>query len=118
MLVCALCVPPVMFAPGVDSVWGAVLLIGLATAAHQGFSANLYTLPSDLFPRKAVGAVVGIGGTLGAVGGILMAQYAGRMLDATGSYLPMFIIAGSAYLVALLVIHLLVPRMEEAKLAD
>lgn len=117
MLICALCVPPVMLAPNIDNVWGAVLLIGLATAAHQGFSANLYTLPSDLFPRKAVGAIIGIGGTLGAVGGILMAQYAGRMLDATGSYLPMFIIAGSAYLVALLVIHLLVPRMEEAKLA-
>ncbi|MEO6359454.1 MAG: MFS transporter [Sphingomicrobium sp.] len=117
MLICALCVPPVMLAPNIDNVWGAVLLIGLATAAHQGFSANLYTLPSDLFPRKSVGAIIGIGGTLGAVGGILMAQYAGRMLDATGSYMPMFVIAGSAYLVALLVIHLLVPKMEEARLA-
>ena len=116
MLVCALCVPPVMLAPNIDNVWSAVLLIGLATAAHQGFSANLYTLPSDLFPRKAVGAIIGIGGTLGAVGGILMAQYAGRMLDATGSYMPMFVLGGSAYLIALLVIHLLVPRMEEARL--
>lgn len=116
MLVCALCVPPVMLAPNIDNVWSAVLLIGLATAAHQGFSANLYTLPSDLFPRKAVGAIIGIGGTLGAVGGILMAQYAGRMLDATGSYMPMFVLGGSAYLLALLVIHLLVPKMEEAQL--
>jgi len=118
MLVCALCVPPVMLAPGIDSVWGAVLLIGLATAAHQGFSANLYTLPSDLFPRKAVGAIIGIGGTIGAIGGMFMAKFTGWVLDATGSYMPMFVIAGSAYLVALLVIHLLVPRMEEAKLSD
>ncbi len=112
MLVCALCVPPVMLAPGVSNLWVAVLLIGLATAAHQGFSANLYTLPSDLFPRKAVGGVIGIGGTIGAIGGMFMAKFTGWMLDATGSFVPMFIIAGSAYLVALLAIHLLVPRME------
>ncbi len=118
MLVCALCVPPVMLAPGISNLWGAVLLIGLATAAHQGFSANLYTLPSDLFPRKAVGAIIGIGGTLGAVGGMFMAKFTGWVLDTTGSYVPMFVIAGSSYLLALLVIHLLVPRMEEARLAD
>jgi ACS family hexuronate transporter-like MFS transporter len=115
MLVCALCVPPVMFAPFVSNLWGAVLLIGLATAAHQGFSANLYTLPSDLFPRKAVGAVIGIGGTLGAVGGMFMAKFTGWVLDSTGSYVPMFVIAGCTYLFALLVIHLLVPKMEPAK---
>jgi ACS family hexuronate transporter-like MFS transporter len=114
MLVCALCVPPVMFAPFISNLWGAVLLIGLATAAHQGFSANLYTLPSDLFPRKAVGGVIGIGGTLGAVGGMFMAKFTGWVLDSSGSYVPMFIIAGMTYLVALLVIHLLVPRMEPA----
>jgi ACS family hexuronate transporter-like MFS transporter len=116
MLVCALCVPPVMLAPGISSVWGAVALIGLATAAHQGFSANLYTLPSDLFPRKAVGAIIGIGGTLGAVGGMFMAKFTGWVLDTTGSYVIMFVIAGFAYLSALFVIHLLVPRMEPAKI--
>ncbi|WP_129792625.1 MFS transporter [Sphingosinicella sp. CPCC 101087] len=115
MLVCALCVPPVMLAPGIASLWGAVLLIGLATAAHQGFSANLYTLPSDLFPRKAVGAIIGIGGTIGAIGGMFMAKFTGWVLDATGSYMPMFVVAGSTYLLALLIIHLLVPRMEPAK---
>lgn len=115
MLVCALCVPPVMLAPGIDNVWGAVLLIGLATAAHQGFSANLYTLPSDLFPRKAVGAIIGIGGTLGAIGGMFMAKFTGWVLDTfDNNYMPMFAIAGFTYLAALLVIHLLVPRMEEA----
>lgn len=117
MLACALCVPPVMLAPGVSSVWGAVALIGLATAAHQGFSANLYTLPSDLFPRKAVGAIIGIGGTLGAVGGMCMAKFTGFVLDTTGSYLPMFVIAGFAYLAALLIIHLLVPKMEPSRIA-
>jgi len=116
MLVCALCVPPVMLAPGISSVWGAVALIGLATAAHQGFSANLYTLPSDLFPRKAVGAIIGIGGTLGAIGGMFMAKFTGWVLDSTGSYVIMFVIAGFAYLSALLVIHLLVPRMEPARI--
>jgi ACS family hexuronate transporter-like MFS transporter len=116
MLICALCVPPVMLAPGISSVWGAVLLIGLATAAHQGFSANLYTIPSDMFPRKAVGAIIGIGGTIGAVGGMFMAKFTGWMLDTTGSYMPMFVIAGSSYLLALLIIHLLVPRMEEARI--
>ncbi|HYC94435.1 MAG TPA: MFS transporter [Sphingomicrobium sp.] len=117
MLACALCVPPVMLAPGIDSVVGAVLLIGLAAAAHQGFSANLFTLPSDLFPRKAVGAIIGIGGTLGAIGGMFMAKFTGWVLDATGSYLPMFVIAGFTYLAALLVIHLLVPKMEQAQVA-
>jgi ACS family hexuronate transporter-like MFS transporter len=116
MFACALCVPPVMLAPGVDSVWGAVLLIGLAAAAHQGFSANLFTLPSDLFPRKAVGAIIGIGGTCGAIGGMFMAKFTGWVLDSFGNnYMPMFVIAGFAYLAALLVIHLLVPRMEEAR---
>ncbi|KRA84726.1 hexuronate transporter [Altererythrobacter sp. Root672] len=115
MLVCGLAVLPVMLAPGIASVWGAVLVIGLATAAHQGFSANLYTLPSDLFPRKVVGAVIGIGGTMGAIGGMLMAKFTGWVLDTTGTYWPMFAVAGFAYLGALLVIHLLVPQMEEAK---
>ncbi len=116
MLVCALCVPPVILAAIVSDLWTAVLLIGLATAAHQGFSANLYALPSDLFPRKTVGAIIGIGGTLGAVGGMFMAKFTGWILDSTGSYLPMFIIAGSAYLVALLLIHILSPKLEPAKL--
>src|SRR3546814_3850864 len=72
MFLCACCVVPVYFAQDIDNVWTAVLIIGLATAAHQAFSANLYTLPSDIFPRGAVGSVVGIGGMLGAVGGMSM----------------------------------------------
>lgn len=116
MLVCALLAVPVMFAAKADSVWLAVLIIGVATAAHQGFSANLYTLPSDVFPRGAVGSVVGIGGMLGAFGGMVFSKYIGQVLETIGTYTPIFIIAGSAYLVALLVVHLLSPRMEEVKI--
>jgi ACS family hexuronate transporter-like MFS transporter len=116
MLICALLAVPVMFASYADSVWLAVLIIGVATAAHQGFSANLYTLPSDVFPRAAVGSVVGIGGMLGAVGGMVFSKYIGKVLEEIGTYTPIFIIAGSAYLVALLVVHLLTPKMEPVKI--
>lgn len=112
MLLSALCVLPIWFAQSIDSVWSAVLVIGLATAAHQAFSANLYTLPSDVFPRGAVGSVVGIGGTVGALGGMGMALFAGYILDATHSYEVLFAICASAYLLALLVIHLLSPGLK------
>lgn len=111
MLGCALCVVPIFFAQGIDDLWISVAVIGLATAGHQAFSANLLTLPSDLFPRAAVGSVVGIGGTCGAIGGMLMSLYAGHVLDAVGSYAPIFAVASSAYLVALLLIHILSPRL-------
>lgn len=111
MLLCAVCVLPIWFVQGVDNVWTAVLIIGLATAAHQAFSANLYTLPSDVFPRGAVGSVVGIGGTAGAVGGMGMALFAGYILDATHSYEVLFAICASAYLLALLAVHVLSPRL-------
>jgi ACS family hexuronate transporter-like MFS transporter len=112
LLTCALCVVPVAAAPVVSNLWTAVLLISLAAAAHQGFSANLFTLTSDMFPRRAVGSVVGIGGMIGAVGGILMQAASGRIKELTGSYLTMFVIAGSVYLVSVLVIHVLAPRLE------
>jgi ACS family hexuronate transporter-like MFS transporter len=115
MLVCALLAMPVIFAANVDNLWTAVLIIGVATAAHQGFSANLYTLPSDVFPRGAVGSVVGIGGMLGAVGGMVFSKYIGQVLDQIGTYTPIFLVAGSAYLAALLVIHLLSPKMALVK---
>jgi ACS family hexuronate transporter-like MFS transporter len=116
MLVCAIGVVPVVFAYRVDSTWSAVLLIGLAAACHQGFSANLYTLTSDMFPARAVGSVVGIGGMAGAIGGLCIASVVGHVLQWTGSYKVPFLIAGSAYLLALLIIHALVPTMEPAKM--
>jgi ACS family hexuronate transporter-like MFS transporter len=116
MLVCALCVLPIVVAASVGSLWLAVGLIGLATAAHQGFSANLFTLPSDMFPTQALASVVGIGGFGGAVGGMLVAVFTGFVLQWTGSYVPVFALAGTAYLTALMVIHLLVPKIEVALL--
>jgi ACS family hexuronate transporter-like MFS transporter len=115
MLICAFCVLPIYFAQSIESVWGAVLVIGLATAAHQAFSANVYTLPSDMFPRAAVGSVVGIGGTIGALGGMGMALFTGYILDATHSYDLLFAICASAYLVALAVVHLLSPKLASAR---
>jgi len=114
LLICALSVVPIVFAYRVESLWGAVLLIGLAAAAHQGFSANLFTLTSDLFPAQAVGSVVGIGGMAGAIGGMFMAKIVGYVLQWTGSYMIPFFIAGTAYLVALAIIQVLAPRLEPA----
>lgn len=111
MLICAVCVLPVLFAQSIDNMWLAVAVIGLATAAHQAFSANLYTLPSDVFPRGAVGSVIGIGGMVGAIGGMGMAKFAGYVLDTTHSYATLFAICAGAYFMALLLIHLLSPRL-------
>ncbi len=116
MLICALLALPVAGAALASNLWVAVLIIGVATAAHQGFSANLYTLPGDVFPRSAVGSVVGIGGMVGAVGGMVMSKYAGYVLEKIGTYTPIFILAASAYLLALLVVHILTPKMEPVKL--
>jgi ACS family hexuronate transporter-like MFS transporter len=118
MLICAIAVVPVVFAAKASNVWIAVLLVGLAAAAHQGWSANLFTTTSDMFPRRAVGSVVGIGGMAGAVGGMLISYVVGSILQLSGSYVPIFIIAGSAYLVAWVVIQLLVPKLEPAPVED
>lgn len=116
MLISALLALPVAFAAMASNMWIAVLIIGVATAAHQSFSATLYTLPSDVFPRSAVGSVVGIGGMIGAIGGMVFSKYIGGVLDSIGTYTPIFIVAASAYLLALLAVHLLTPKMEPVKL--
>jgi ACS family hexuronate transporter-like MFS transporter len=112
MLTCAVCVVPIVFAPKIASMWGAVLLIGLAAAAHQGFSCNLFTLCSDMFPGTAVASVVGIGGMAGAIGGMLIAKLVSGLLQRTHSYAVPFFLAGSAYLIALAIIHGLAPRLK------
>ena len=117
MLTCALLVVPVMFAPWVDSLWVAVSLVSVAAAAHQGWSANLFTFSSDMFPRRAVGSVVGFGGMAGAVGGMLFTKITGYILEWNHSdYLPVFVMAGFAYLTALGIIHLLVPVIRPVEL--
>lgn len=116
MLVCALVVVPVAFAMFASNMWIAVALIGLACAGHQGFSANLYALPSDIFPRWAQGTVIGFGGAAGALGGMIMAQYAGWTLQTVGSYTPILAVAACAYLAALAVVQALTPRYEAVHL--
>ena len=116
MLICALAVVPIVIASTTSSLWLAVILIGIAAAAHQGWSANLFTLSSDMFPKQAVGSVVGIGGMFGAIGGMCISPLVGYILQTTGSYVPIFIIAASAYLIALLMIHWLAPNLEPAKI--
>jgi MFS transporter, ACS family, hexuronate transporter len=115
MLVCALAVVPIVMASRVQSMWAAVALISLAASAHQGWSANLFTLASDMFPRQAVGSVVGLGGTAGAIGGMVIAKLTGYILQTTGSYMPVFVIASSTYLVTLAIVHVITPKLEPAR---
>jgi ACS family hexuronate transporter-like MFS transporter len=114
MLICALSVMPVMFASQTEHLWLAVTLISLAAAAHQGWSANLFALASDLFPKQAVASVVGFGAMGGALTAIAFSESAGIILQKTGSYWSLFIISGVAYVVALAVIHALSPRLTAA----
>ncbi|HWX55758.1 MAG TPA: MFS transporter [Verrucomicrobiae bacterium] len=116
MLLCALAVVPIMFVSSVSNLWVIVGIIGLAAAAHQGWSANMFTLASDTFPRRAIGSVVGIGGFGGAVGGMCIASFTGHLLQWTGSYMAVFVLAGSTYLAALLVIHWLSPDLKPAQI--
>jgi len=118
MFICALSVVPVAVVYRVSGLWPATLLIGLAAAGHQGFSANLFTLTSDLFPSGAVASVAGIGGMAGAVGGMLIAEIVGHLLQWTGSYMIPFFMAASAYLIALLLIHLLSPKLVPARIGQ
>ena len=115
MLVCACAVVPIFTAGRLHSEWIAIALLGLATAAHQGWSANILTISSDIFPKSTVGAVVGIGTSAGSVGGMLLAASAGWILQITHSYVSLFILASSVYLLALLIIVLLAPGLKKVE---
>jgi MFS transporter, ACS family, aldohexuronate transporter len=117
MLIAALLIVPTMLAPIVSSLWTAVIIVGVAAAAHQWWSANVFTLASDLFPRRAVGSVVGIGGFFGAVTGFAFQRLTGWILQNNGNhYTPVFLMCGFAYVTALLVVHVLSPRLKPAEL--
>jgi ACS family hexuronate transporter-like MFS transporter len=116
MLLCACCVLPIAFVSRVDNLWIAVVIIGLAAAAHQGWSANLYTIVSDLFPQRAVASVIGIGGMAGAFGSVLFSEVIGQVLQRTGHYWALFVIGALGYLLALAIMHLLVSDMKPARL--
>lgn len=118
LLTAALLIIPTATAPLAPSLWVAVAIVSVAAAAHQWWSANLFTLTSDMFPRHAIGSVVGLGGFAGATGGVLFQRMTGRILEANGgsNYLPVFLICGGAYVSALLIMHLLAPRLEPVNL--
>ena len=119
LLVMACLIVPTALAPLAGSVWTAVAIVSVAAAAHQAWSANVYTLASDMFPRAAVGSVVGIGAFAGAMGGWLFQRATGRILEANGSdYTPIFIVCGLAYISAWCIIHLLAPRLQPAIVAE
>jgi MFS transporter, ACS family, aldohexuronate transporter len=119
MLLMALVIVPTALAPRAGSMWTAVLIVSIAAAAHQGWSANVYTLASDMFPRSTVGSISGIGGFAGAMGGVLFQRLTGRILDATGNdYSIIFSVCGFAYVTAWILIHILAPRLEPARLKE
>jgi Sugar phosphate permease len=125
MFIYALFALPVLFAQvsGEVNMWLAIFIIGIAASAHQAWSANIFTTVSDMFPKKAVGSVTGMGGTAGALGGILIAFLAGKLFDhykaigqlETGYYI-MFLVCGGAYLLAWGVMHFLVPKMKRVEI--
>lgn len=117
MLIAAVVILPTMFAQAANGLWLSVAIVGVAASAHQWWSANIFTLASDMFPRRALGTVVGIGGFAGAMGGVLFQRVTGLVLQANGNdYTPIFVVCGLAYVSALLIMHLLVPRVEQVNL--
>jgi ACS family hexuronate transporter-like MFS transporter len=112
LLICALCVAPVIFAARASNLWLATFLIGLAAASHQGWAANLFTMVSDMFPKQVVASVVGLGIMSGSVAAMAFAQLTGFILQTTDSYWPLFFMASGAYLLALAIMHALIPRMQ------
>jgi MFS transporter, ACS family, hexuronate transporter len=118
MLIAAVLIVPTMFAPAANGLWLSVAIVAVAAAAHQWWSANIFTLASDMFPRRALGSVVGVGGFAGAMGGVLFQRVTGLVLQANGNdYTPIFVVCGLAYVTALAIIHLLVPRLDRADLS-
>ena len=116
MLLCVLLIMPIIAVPFVHHLWVVVALLGMATAGHQGWSANLFTLPSDMFPKSAVASVTGIGGMLGAGGGVLLQLGTGMIVYWTHSYVSLFVLACLAYPLALIVIHSISPKLARANM--
>jgi ACS family hexuronate transporter-like MFS transporter len=117
MMMAGLCVLPLLLVSTIGNMWAAVLIIGLALAGHQAFSSNLLSLPPDMFPKRAVGSVIGLGGFMGGIGGMIMAKSTGLILDATNkNYAIIFAACTVVYFIAIIVIHVLSPRLERADL--
>jgi len=116
LFICSLFVMPVFYSALTDNKWVAAVLITIAASAHQAWSANVFSLAGDMFPRRVVGSLTGLGGMIGAVGSMVLFFVTGKVLKATGDYLPVFIMASLAYGLALIIIHLLVPKLEPAQI--
>jgi ACS family hexuronate transporter-like MFS transporter len=116
VLLCAIAVLPLIFAPLVSNIWAAILLISLAAAAHQGWASNIFTITSDIFPKNSIGSVMGIAGFFGATGGAISATVIGTLLEITGSYVIVFAMASSAYIFAWLIIKVIIPEIKPIKL--
>lgn len=116
MLLCALLILPIIATPFVHQLWIVVALLGMATAGHQGWSANLFTLPSDMFPKAAVASVIGIGGMAGASGGVLLQLCTGQIVYWTHSYVSLFVLACIAYPIAFVVMHSISPKLAPAQM--
>lgn len=110
LLVCALLVIPVLLIPGIDSLWGSILIISLACFAHQGWASNIYTVVSDYYPKSSVATMTSMSSFAGSIGGVLAASFVGNVLEITGSYFVVFMIAGFAYLLAWCCLQLFLPR--------
>jgi MFS transporter, ACS family, hexuronate transporter len=112
MMLAGLCVLPILLVSGLDNMWLAVAIIGLALAGHQAFSTNLLSIPPDMFPKRAVGSVIGLGGFMGGIGGMIMAKSTGLVLDATGGdYSMIFAVCAAVYFIAIAAIHILSPKL-------
>ena len=118
LLICSAFVVPVFLSALTDNKWVAAVLITVAASAHQAWSANVFSLAGDMFPKRVVGSVTGLGGMIGALGGMVLFYITGKVLKVTGNYLPVFILASLAYPLALLIVHSLVPRMELAQIEE
>ena len=118
MLICAILALPVLMAGSLNSEFAAIGLLSLAAAAHQGWSANLFTTASDMFPARAVGTVAGIGGMAGAVGGVIFSVSAGKVLQLTHNYAVLFGISASAYLISIAILRILAPNLRRANFSE
>lgn len=118
LLCCGLFALPAMLVPHVDSMWAAVVLISLAAGGHCGWSANVFSLMNDLFPKQAAGSIAGLGGFAGGVGGAVVAYALGKTLQSIGveGYSILFTVAGMGYLIALAIVHLIVPQIRRIEL--
>jgi len=103
---CAVIILPVMLVSQTQSLWVAIALIAFAAAGHQGWASNIFTIVSDIYPKKAVGSMMGLSGFAGAIGGALSATFVGLLLETTGSYFLIFLLASSVYMINWLILKL------------